>query len=153
MKSPKLQGSRETCTACAGTIILEFAALSRLTGDPIFEEKARQAMDCLWSQRHRGSDLVGTVLNVHSGNVQCDSFIYCQTHNEYYKVGKICVYNINDPKSTAVGFEQDQSTSYTKFHEILSFWHINIYSYKKISRLIKSKNLIVIVVILRLNLI
>lgn len=68
MKSPKLQGSRETCTACAGTIILEFAALSRLTGDPIFEEKARQAMDCLWSQRHRGSDLVGTVLNVHSGN-------------------------------------------------------------------------------------
>lgn len=69
MKSPKLQSSRDTCTACAGTIILEFAALSRLTGDSIFEEKARQAMDCLWSQRHRGSDLVGTVLNVHSGMV------------------------------------------------------------------------------------
>ena len=69
MKSPKLQSSRDTCTACAGTIILEFAALSRLTGDPIFEEKARQALDCLWSQRHRGSDLVGTVLNVHSGKI------------------------------------------------------------------------------------
>ncbi|MPC13214.1 ER degradation-enhancing alpha-mannosidase-like protein 3 [Portunus trituberculatus] len=68
MKSPKLQSSRDTCTACAGTIILEFAALSRLTGDSIFEEKARQALDCLWSQRHRGSDLVGTVLNVHSGD-------------------------------------------------------------------------------------
>ena len=27
----------DTCTACAGTIILEFAALSRLTGDPVFE--------------------------------------------------------------------------------------------------------------------
>lgn len=27
----------ETCTACAGTIILEFAALSRFTGDPVFE--------------------------------------------------------------------------------------------------------------------
>lgn len=29
----------ETCTACAGTIILEFAALSRFTGDPTFEVK------------------------------------------------------------------------------------------------------------------
>ena len=67
MKSPKLQNSRDTCTACAGTIILEFASLSRLTGEPIFEERARQAMDYLWSQRHRGSDLVGTVLNIHSG--------------------------------------------------------------------------------------
>lgn len=27
----------DTCTACAGTIILEFAALSRFTGDPTFE--------------------------------------------------------------------------------------------------------------------
>ena len=29
-----------TCTACAGTMILEMAALSRLTGDPIFEVKS-----------------------------------------------------------------------------------------------------------------
>lgn len=29
----------DTCTACAGTIILEFAALSRFTGDPTFEVK------------------------------------------------------------------------------------------------------------------
>jgi hypothetical protein len=28
---------RDTCTACAGTMILEFAALSRLTGDPVYE--------------------------------------------------------------------------------------------------------------------
>ena len=28
---------KDTCTSCAGTIILEFAALSRLTGDPIYE--------------------------------------------------------------------------------------------------------------------
>ena len=31
------QKNRDTCTACAGTMILEFAALSRLTGDPIYE--------------------------------------------------------------------------------------------------------------------
>ena len=32
----------ETCTACAGTMILEFAALSRLSGEPVFEEKVRR---------------------------------------------------------------------------------------------------------------
>uniref|UniRef100_A0A1I7XGK8 Integrase n=1 Tax=Heterorhabditis bacteriophora TaxID=37862 RepID=A0A1I7XGK8_HETBA len=29
---------------------------------------ARKAMDFLWAQRHRASDLMGTVLNVHSGD-------------------------------------------------------------------------------------
>ena len=28
---------KDTCTACAGTMILEFAALSRLTGNMIYE--------------------------------------------------------------------------------------------------------------------
>ena len=28
---------KDTCTACAGTMILEFSALSRYTGDPVFE--------------------------------------------------------------------------------------------------------------------
>uniref|UniRef100_A0A8C1B6B9 alpha-1,2-Mannosidase n=2 Tax=Cyprinus carpio TaxID=7962 RepID=A0A8C1B6B9_CYPCA len=58
----------DTCTACAGTMILEFAALSQLSGDPIFEEHARKAMDVLWEKRQRGSDLVGTVINIHNGD-------------------------------------------------------------------------------------
>ncbi|XP_067233119.1 ER degradation-enhancing alpha-mannosidase-like protein 3 [Chanodichthys erythropterus] len=58
----------DTCTACAGTMILEFAALSRLSGDTIFEEHARKAMDVLWEKRQRGSDLVGTVINIHNGD-------------------------------------------------------------------------------------
>ncbi|XP_014243854.1 ER degradation-enhancing alpha-mannosidase-like protein 3 [Cimex lectularius] len=68
MKAPSLWSSRETCTACAGTMILEMAALSRLTGDHFFEEKAHRAMDGLWKLRHRSTDLMGTVLNVHSGD-------------------------------------------------------------------------------------
>ncbi|GAB6023426.1 ER degradation-enhancing alpha-mannosidase-like protein 2 [Chamberlinius hualienensis] len=68
LNSPKLGTSRETCTACAGTMILEFAALSRLTGEPIFEEKSQRAMDYLWQLRHRASDLMGTVLNIHNGD-------------------------------------------------------------------------------------
>ena len=82
MKSDELKNSRETCTACAGnfispfyniilkfcsiykmyhsgTILLEFAALSRLSGEPIFEKKAHVAMDALWKIRNRGSDLMG----------------------------------------------------------------------------------------------
>ena len=50
----------ETCTACAGTLILEFAALSRYTKDPIYEEKARKALDQIWVKRHQGTGLVGT---------------------------------------------------------------------------------------------
>lgn len=37
MKDVPLEVSRETCTACAGSMILEMAALSRLTGEQIFE--------------------------------------------------------------------------------------------------------------------
>lgn len=63
-----LKRQKDTCTACGGTMLLEMAALSRLTGNGIYEEKARKAMDFLWGQRHRASDLMGTVLNVHSGD-------------------------------------------------------------------------------------
>ena len=63
-------GREETCTACAGTMILEFAALSRFSGDPVFEAKARHAMEQLWNFRHRETDLVGTVINVESGEWQ-----------------------------------------------------------------------------------
>ncbi|XP_026462618.1 ER degradation-enhancing alpha-mannosidase-like protein 3 isoform X3 [Ctenocephalides felis] len=68
IKGERLEKARETCTACAGTMILEMAALSRLSGEPIFEMKAHHAMDELWKMRHRSSDLMGTVLNVHSGD-------------------------------------------------------------------------------------
>ncbi|KAF3860951.1 hypothetical protein F7725_001206 [Dissostichus mawsoni] len=40
-----------TCTAGVGTFILEFATLSRLTGDPTFENAARQALRALWKTR------------------------------------------------------------------------------------------------------
>ncbi|XP_078263747.1 ER degradation-enhancing alpha-mannosidase-like protein 3 isoform X1 [Rhinoraja longicauda] len=58
----------DTCTACAGTLILEFAALSRLTGDPVFEQHARKALDFLWEKRQRNSNLVGTTINIHTGD-------------------------------------------------------------------------------------
>eukprot|EP00108_Taenia_solium_P011562 TsM_000301700 transcript=TsM_000301700 gene=TsM_000301700 len=56
-----------TCTACAGTLILEFAALSRFSGNSIYETRAANALSYLWQQRNRYSDLVGTEINVSSG--------------------------------------------------------------------------------------
>ncbi|XP_026643403.1 ER degradation-enhancing alpha-mannosidase-like protein 3 isoform X5 [Microtus ochrogaster] len=58
----------DTCTACAGTLILEFAALSRFTGATIFEEYARKALDFLWEKRQRSSNLVGVTINIHTGD-------------------------------------------------------------------------------------
>ncbi|XP_069942665.1 ER degradation-enhancing alpha-mannosidase-like protein 3 isoform X1 [Cherax quadricarinatus] len=143
MKSPKLQSSRDTCTACAGTIILEFAALSRLTGDSIFEEKARQAMDCLWSQRHRGSDLVGTVLNVHSGDwVRRDSGVgagidsyyeyllkayvllgdegYLERFNKHYSA--VMKYISQGPMLLDVHMHRPHTTSRNFMDALLAFW-------------------------------
>lgn len=43
--------ARQTCAAAAGTYLLEFGLLSRLSGDPIFEAVARRATSALWSRR------------------------------------------------------------------------------------------------------
>lgn len=61
----KSRASDATCTACAGTLLLEFAALSRFTGDPSFEIAARGAMEALWKGRR--NDLVGETINITSG--------------------------------------------------------------------------------------
>jgi hypothetical protein len=71
----------ETCTAAAGSLLLEFATLSRLTGDTIFEvrvswleisesptrsivqEVARKALFALWNRRSPLS-LMGNTINV-----------------------------------------------------------------------------------------
>ncbi|NWQ69087.1 EDEM3 protein, partial [Neopipo cinnamomea] len=58
----------DTCTACAGTLILEFAALSRFTGTSVFEEYARKALDFIWEKRQRSSNLVGVTINIHTGD-------------------------------------------------------------------------------------
>lgn len=47
--------TRFTCTACAGTMLLEFGTLSRLTGNPIYEQKARHAMQTLFGEGLRSA--------------------------------------------------------------------------------------------------
>ena len=42
--------TRVTCTACAGTLLLEFGLLSRLTEDPEYEKRARNAAVQVYSE-------------------------------------------------------------------------------------------------------
>jgi len=54
-----LDGSNETCTAGAGTLLLEFGVLSRLLNDPVYEGAARRAVERLWSLRSNVTGLFG----------------------------------------------------------------------------------------------
>jgi len=49
----------ETCTAGAGTLLLEFGILSRLLGDPVYESVARRSMEKLWHYRSNVTGLFG----------------------------------------------------------------------------------------------
>ncbi|XP_060066247.1 ER degradation-enhancing alpha-mannosidase-like protein 1 [Ylistrum balloti] len=56
-----------TCTAGAGTLVLEFGVLSRLLGDPTYESFARRAVKKLWSFRSNITGMLGDVINVQTG--------------------------------------------------------------------------------------
>ncbi|KAL2492870.1 putative alpha-mannosidase I MNS5 [Abeliophyllum distichum] len=56
----------ETSTSGCGSLILEMGALSRLTGDPRFENVALHALRKLWSMRS-SLNLLGTTLDVETG--------------------------------------------------------------------------------------
>ena len=65
-------------TAGAGSLILEFGTLSRLTGDDRFEKAAYKAFFAIWNQR---SDigLVGNTVNIWTGVSVCTDSVLCQS--------------------------------------------------------------------------
>ncbi|XP_075252924.1 ER degradation-enhancing alpha-mannosidase-like protein 2 [Convolutriloba macropyga] len=84
-----------TCTACVGTYYLEFATLSRLTGNSIYEETALKALNSLFKSRS-AVDLVGNHINVSNGNwVYTDSTIGAavDSYFEYLLKGSILTGN------------------------------------------------------------
>lgn len=56
----------ETCSAGAGSLLLEFTMLSRLTGDERFEKLAKEAFHAIWSRRSR-IGLVGMHIDAVTG--------------------------------------------------------------------------------------
>ncbi|XP_006897140.1 PREDICTED: ER degradation-enhancing alpha-mannosidase-like protein 1 [Elephantulus edwardii] len=59
--------NNETCTAGAGSLLLEFGILSRLLGDSTFEWVARRAVKALWNLRSNDTGLLGNVVNIQTG--------------------------------------------------------------------------------------
>lgn len=66
LKGVPPQETRETCTAAAGTLILEMGLLSRLTGDARYERAARRALRALW-ERRSAINLVGSTVHAGTG--------------------------------------------------------------------------------------
>ncbi|CEP14550.1 hypothetical protein [Parasitella parasitica] len=56
----------ETCTAGAGSLILEFGVLSRLTGNPSYEQAAKRALRSVWHRRSN-LNLLGNVIDIQTG--------------------------------------------------------------------------------------
>ncbi|KAF2090370.1 glycoside hydrolase family 47 protein [Saccharata proteae CBS 121410] len=56
----------ETCSAGAGSLVLEFSTLSRLTGDKRFEKVAKEAFWAIWSRRS-SSGLIGSGIDAETG--------------------------------------------------------------------------------------
>ena len=56
----------ETCSAGAGSLVLEFTVLSRLTGDPRFEYLAKRAFWSVW-ERKSNIGLIGAGIDAESG--------------------------------------------------------------------------------------
>jgi hypothetical protein len=56
----------ETCSAGAGSLVLEFTVLSRLTGDGRYEELAKRAFWAVWSYRSE-IGLIGFGIDAESG--------------------------------------------------------------------------------------
>lgn len=57
----------ETCTAGAGSLILEFGILSRLTGDLSYEQVAKRALKSVWHRRSN-LNLLGNVIDIQTGH-------------------------------------------------------------------------------------
>ncbi|KAH7027651.1 glycoside hydrolase family 47 protein [Microdochium trichocladiopsis] len=57
----------ETCSAGAGSLVLEFTVLSRLTDDPRFEQAAKRAFWAVWARRSN-IGLIGAGVDAESGH-------------------------------------------------------------------------------------
>ncbi|XP_033485433.1 ER degradation-enhancing alpha-mannosidase-like protein 2 [Epinephelus lanceolatus] len=115
-----------TCTAGVGTFILEFATLSRLTGDATFENVARQALRALWKTR---SDigLVGNHIDILSKKwVAQDAGIGAgvDSYFEYLVKGAIM---LQDEELLNMFLEYDRAIqNYTRFDD----WYLWVQMHK-----------------------
>ena len=69
MKGPPADSTSETCSAGAGSLLLEFGLLSRLTGDPQYEIAAHNALVKVWKLKSP-LGLLGNSFDATTGSVR-----------------------------------------------------------------------------------
>ncbi|KAM5135596.1 ER degradation-enhancing alpha-mannosidase-like protein 2 isoform 2-T2 [Mantella aurantiaca] len=115
-----------TCTAGIGTYIIEFATLSRLTGDPVFERVARQALKGLWESRSE-IGLVGNHIDVMTSKwIAQDAGIGAgvDSYFEYLVKGAIL---LQDEEMMSMFLEYNKAIqNYTKYDD----WYVWVQMYK-----------------------
>jgi len=97
-------------TAGAGSLILEFATLSRLTGDDRFEKAAYKAFFAIWN-RKSDVGLVGNTINIWNG-------VNFVTHNIVCQIAENFLQNWLYPEISGIGAGIDS------FFEYALKWYI-----------------------------
>ncbi|XP_053309784.1 ER degradation-enhancing alpha-mannosidase-like protein 2 [Spea bombifrons] len=115
-----------TCTAGIGTFIIEFATLSRLTGDPEFERVAKRALGGLWESRSE-IGLVGNHIDVMTSKwVAQDAGIGAgvDSYFEYLVKGAIL---LQDEELMSMFLEYNKAIqNFTKYDD----WYVWVQMYK-----------------------
>ena len=110
----------ETCSAGAGSLVLEFATLSRLIGDPLYEQLTKRAFWSIW-ERKSSIGLVGAGIDAETGlwmngytgiGAGIDSF--------YEYAHKASVLLSGSPLPRARSYNQPESTSTSIHAELVS---------------------------------
>lgn len=95
LKTGRVRGA-ETNPAEAGTLMLEFGTLSRLTGNPIFYRIAKRALVAVWKRRSR-IGLVGNRIDVKTGRWTGTDSSISGGIDSYYEYQLKCSVLFEDP--------------------------------------------------------
>ncbi|ODQ66482.1 glycoside hydrolase, partial [Nadsonia fulvescens var. elongata DSM 6958] len=112
----------ETCSSGAGSLLLEFGLLSKLTGDLIFEKVAKRAFMALW-QRRSPLGLIGMSIDSQSGEWQSSMTGVGASIDSYYE------YAI---KAYAVSGDRDYFSIFNTMDTALSKYSYDGWLYKSI---------------------
>lgn len=101
----------ESCTACIGTLSLEFNYLSRISGNTKFAAVVSGATRALWSRRST-HNLHGSVLNVKTGQWTATESGIGASHDSYYET----------MLKTWIAFDDDLGNMFNLSYAALERW-------------------------------
>jgi len=95
LKTGRVRGD-DTNPAEAGSLLLEFGTLSRLTGNPVFYDKAKHALAAVWKRRSK-IGLVGSTINIKTGRWTGTESSISGGIDSYYEYQLKCRVLFRDP--------------------------------------------------------